>query len=340
MAESFEAAGLSFKDRGILIAAAASTLGDPYCSLAWGNKLAGESDGEVAASVLRGEDQGLDERERALARWARAVARDPNGTTPAHVETLRAVGYDDGQVLAITAFVALRLAFATVNDALGRRAGRRADAVRRPEGPRRRDLGALMDSLALVFSSGWASGINAYLVVLVLGIADRVNDFSQIPDVLGRWEVLAVAFVMYAMEFVADKIPYIDSTWDAISTAIRPTVGAVLGVLLAGEADSLGGAVAAVVGGGTALASHAVKMGSRLALNSSPEPVSNIAASVAEDVAVLGVVWFAIEHPVAAASIAAVLLVAGLAMLYFLVRLVRRGVRRWRRRRDGPPAYA
>ena len=82
-----------------------------------------------------------------------------------------------------------------------------------------------MDSLALVFSSGWASGINAYLVVLVLGVADRVNDFSQIPDVLGRWEVLAVAFVMYAMEFVADKIPYIDSTWDAISTAIRPTVG-------------------------------------------------------------------------------------------------------------------
>ncbi len=187
-----------------------------------------------------------------------------------------------------------------------------------------------MDSLALVFSSGWASGINAYLVVLVLGVADRVNDFAQIPDVLGRWEVLTVAFVMYAMEFVADKIPYIDSTWDAISTAIRPTVGAVLGVLLAGEADSLGGAVAAVVGGGTALASHAVKMGSRLALNSSPEPVSNIAASVAEDVAVLGVVWFAIEHPVAAASIAAVLLVAGLAMLYVLVKVVRRGLRRWR----------
>ena len=62
-------------------------------------------------------------------------------------------------------------------------------------------------------------------MVLVLGLADRVDDFSQIPDVLGRWEVLAVAFVIYAMEFVADKIPYIDSTWDAISTAIRPTVG-------------------------------------------------------------------------------------------------------------------
>ena len=91
------------------------------------------------------------------------------------------------------------------------------------------------------------------------------------------------------------------------------------------------------MGGGTALASHAVKMGSRLALNSSPEPVSNIAASVAEDVAVLGVVWFAIEHPVAAASIAAVLLVAGLAMLYVLVK----AGPSWRSdggdtRRDGP----
>ena len=77
-------------------------------------------------------------------------------------------------------------------------------------------------ALALVFSSGWASGINAYLVVLVLGIADRVGGFAEIPDVLGRWDVLAVAGFLYAMEFVADKIPYIDSTWDAISTAIRP----------------------------------------------------------------------------------------------------------------------
>ena len=197
-----------------------------------------------------------------------------------------------------------------------------------------------MDSLALVFSSGWASGINSYLVVLVLGLADRVGHFSQIPDVLGRWEVLAAAFVLYAMEFVADKIPYIDSTWDAISTAIRPTVGAVIGILIAGEADSLGAAVAGVVGGGTALASHAVKMGSRLAINASPEPVSNIAASIAEDAAVLGIVWFAIEHPVAAAVVAGVLLVAGLGVLYLAVRVVRRGWRRWRDRRQGPPAYA
>jgi Domain of unknown function (DUF4126) len=186
--------------------------------------------------------------------------------------------------------------------------------------------------LAFVFSSGWASGLNCYLVVLVLGVADRVHDTDQVPNVLQRWDVLGVAAFMYAMEFVADKVPIIDSTWDAVSTAIRPTAGAVVGVLIAGQADSLNAAVAAVVGGGTALLSHSVKAGARLAINSSPEPVTNVAASITEDLAVLGVVWFAIEHPRAAAAIAAVLLLGGLVLLYFLARLVRRGWRRWKGR--------
>jgi hypothetical protein len=189
-----------------------------------------------------------------------------------------------------------------------------------------------VDALALTFSSGWASGINAYLVVLVMGLADRFGSFTDIPDALARWDVLDVAGFLYAMEFVADKIPFIDSTWDAISTAIRPTVGAVIGVLLAGDATSLDQAVLGVVGGGTALLSHLVKAGSRLAINSSPEPVTNVGASVLEDVAVLGVVWFAIDHPRAAAAIAAVLLVAGLTMLYFLGRVIRRGWRRWKKK--------
>lgn len=192
-----------------------------------------------------------------------------------------------------------------------------------------------MESLALVFSSGWASGVNAYLVVLVLGIADRVGGYDQIPNVLGNPAVLAIAAFLYAMEFVADKIPAIDSTWDAISTAIRPTTGAIIGVLIAGDADSLNAAVAAVVGGGTALASHAVKMGSRLAINTSPEPVSNIVASTAEDIVVLGLVWFAIEHPVIAASIAATLLVVGLAFCWLAYRLIRRGLARRKARRAG-----
>lgn len=189
-----------------------------------------------------------------------------------------------------------------------------------------------MESLALTFSSGWASGVNAYLVVLVLGIADRVTGFTEIPDVLGRWDVLVAAFFLYAVEFVADKIPYVDSTWDLISTLIRPTAGAVIGVLLAGDANSLNQAVLAVVGGGTALLSHLVKAGGRLAINASPEPVTNIVTSFTEDFVVLGLVWFAIEHPRAAAAIAAVLLAAGLLMLYFVAKLIRRGWRRLRRR--------
>ena len=194
-----------------------------------------------------------------------------------------------------------------------------------------------MESLALAFTGGWASGINAYLLVLVLGIADRLGDVAEIPDVLARWDVLAVAALMFTLEFVADKIPYVDSTWDAISTAIRPTVGAVIGVLLAGDATTLEQAVLGVVGGGTALASHLVKAGSRLAINTSPEPVTNITASITEDLAVLGVVWFAIDHPRAAAAIAGLLLAGGLILLLVLARLVRRGWRRWKHK--GEPAW-
>jgi len=136
-----------------------------------------------------------------------------------------------------------------------------------------------VESLALVFSSGWASGVNSYLVVLVLGIAERVGGYGQIPDV-GR-----------------------DLHRDP------------------------------------ALASHLVKMGGRLAINSSPEPVTNITASLLEDVAVLGVVWFAIEHPYVAATIAGVLLVLGIVMLYFVAKIIRKGWRRWKRK-DRPAAYA
>jgi hypothetical protein len=189
-----------------------------------------------------------------------------------------------------------------------------------------------VETLPLAFTSGWASGLNAYLVVLVLGIADRIGDLSQIPDVLARWDVLAAAGFMYAMEFVADKIPYIDSTWDALSTAIRPTAGAVIGVLLAGDASSLDQAVLGAVGGGSALLSHLVKAGGRLALNASPEPVTNIAASLTEDLAALGVVWFAIEHPRPAAAVAGALLILGLALLYFVAKAARRGWRRWKKR--------
>jgi alkylhydroperoxidase family enzyme len=116
---SAAAAGLSLRQRGILVTAAAAARGDSYCALAWGARLAGESSPELAAGVLRGNDDVLDPPERALATWARSVVRDPNGVTAAGVSPLRDAGFDDAQILAITVFVGLRLAFSTVNDALG-----------------------------------------------------------------------------------------------------------------------------------------------------------------------------------------------------------------------------
>ena len=119
MSEAFRPSGLGFRQRGILVTAAASTLGDSYCSLAWGGKLASATEPDLAASVLRGTDDELNEQERAMAAWARKVVKDPNSTTPTDVQALRDAGLNDEQIFAITTFVALRVAFSTVNDALG-----------------------------------------------------------------------------------------------------------------------------------------------------------------------------------------------------------------------------
>jgi hypothetical protein len=191
-----------------------------------------------------------------------------------------------------------------------------------------------VELLPLVVSSGWASGVNAYLVVLVLGLADRVWSLGQVPDVLARTDVLVVAGVLFAVEFVADKIPYLDSSWDAVSTAIRPTVGAVIALLLAGDVSSLEQAVYAVLGGGTALASHGVKAGLRLAINTSPEPVTNVGTSLGEDLSVVGVVLLAVTYPWIALAVSLLLLALGVTTIVLLVRRIRRGWRRWRDRED------
>ena len=119
--QAVRAAELTFRQRAILVVATASAFGDGYCSLAWGRKLSGVAGDDVAGQVLRGDDDWLDPAERALAGWARRVARDPNATEARDVQLLRDAGYDDAQIFAITVFVALRLAFAIVNDALGAR---------------------------------------------------------------------------------------------------------------------------------------------------------------------------------------------------------------------------
>ncbi|WP_020390327.1 DUF4126 domain-containing protein [Kribbella catacumbae] len=196
-----------------------------------------------------------------------------------------------------------------------------------------------MEALPLAFTTGWASGINAYACVLILGLLGRFADVDEIPDSLTGNAVLIAAGALFAFEFVADKIPYIDSAWDAISTVIRPTVGAILAALLSGEASTLNQAVIATTGGVVALVSHLVKSSLRLAINTSPEPVTNIAASSGEDVAVAGVVTLAAFHPTAALIIAAILLLIGLISVYFAFRAIRRGFARfqaWREKRSNP----
>ena len=189
-----------------------------------------------------------------------------------------------------------------------------------------------MDLVPTLLSTGWASGVNAYATVALLGILGRAG-VGEVPEPLERDPVIAFALLMYAIEFVTDKIPFLDSTWDVVHTAVRPAIGSALGVEFAGADDAnelLGG----LGSGGTALASHAVKAGLRLAINASPEPASNILVSLLEDGAVGVVVALALEHPIIAASIAGTLLVAGAVLLVLLARLVRRGLAA-RRRRSG-----
>ncbi|MFI1833774.1 DUF4126 domain-containing protein [Streptomyces olivaceoviridis] len=191
-----------------------------------------------------------------------------------------------------------------------------------------------MSVLPLVFTSGWASGINAYAVVLLLGLFGAAGIADDVPQTLQRPEVLIVAGVLFLCEAVADKIPYVDSLWDSVHTVVRPLAGTWVGALLAGQSGSLSDVAAGLIGGSTALASHAVKAGTRMAVNTSPEPFSNIALSLAEDLGVGGIVTFAVFHPEAAAVIAAVLLAGGLLTLLFLVSRIRRFLRRRAQRRE------
>jgi uncharacterized peroxidase-related enzyme len=119
MAEVTSARPFTFRERGILVTACASALGDSYCSLAWGTKLADCAGPRLAAGILRGEDGELSAAEQAMAAWARRVTRDPNGTSVSDVQELREAGFSDADIFAMTVYVALRVALSTVNDALG-----------------------------------------------------------------------------------------------------------------------------------------------------------------------------------------------------------------------------
>ena len=187
--------------------------------------------------------------------------------------------------------------------------------------------------VSLIFTSGVASGVNCYAAVLVLGLLGRFGHIASIPAALERPEVLAAAAVLFFGQFVVGKIPMLDSVWDVVHTAVRPVVGGAIAVVLAQQAHASPTATigAAALGGGSALASHVVKTGMRIGVNASPEPFSNIIASLSEDLGVGGVVSLAVFHPVAAAIIAAVVLAVGIGLFALLASWIRRG---WQRRRD------
>ena len=180
-----------------------------------------------------------------------------------------------------------------------------------------------METLPLSIANGWASGISAYATLLIAGLLGRFG-VADTPGALQRTDVLLFVGVLLALEFVADKIPYVDSIWDSIHTVIRPTIAAILGVLIAGHAGSLDQAVAASTSSIIALLSHLTKGGLRLAVNTSPEPVTNIGTSLAEDGAVVGVALLSWQLPWVAAGIALTLLA------YFLLSRIRRGLTRLR----------
>lgn len=183
---------------------------------------------------------------------------------------------------------------------------------------------------ASILGTGWASGVNLYATVVLLGAFGRL-DVAATPEALQNPWVLGIAAVMYVLEFVADKVPLLDSAWDVAHTVIRPVGAALIGGELAGEDLStlLGGGVS----GGMALGAHAAKMGARMAINTSPEPLTNIGVSLGEDVVVGVMVWFAVTYPWVAGTAAVFLLVAGSVLLVAAWRAIRTGLQRFRARR-------
>lgn len=155
--------------------------------------------------------------------------------------------------------------------------------------------------LALAAGAAWASGINVYAVILVLGLLGSTG-YMVLPadlEILTHPLIITAAAFMYCVEFFADKTPGVDTAWDALHTFIRIPAGAVLAAAALGEMDPAIQIAAFILGGGLAAASHATKAATRVMINTSPEPVTNWAASVSEDVIAVGSVWAALSHPVA-----------------------------------------
>ena len=187
-----------------------------------------------------------------------------------------------------------------------------------------------VETLSLVLGTGFSSGLNLYATVATLGLLQRFG-VIHLPgnlQVLSHPLVLGVALALYAVEFLADKFPYIDSIWQAIHTFIRPPAAALLAFSATAAAPEPWRWAAALVAGGIALTSHGTKASARAAVNISPEPLSNWALSFGEDVLAVWLTWFATAHPAVAIIVVAVLFAISLYLLYHLFHFLRRTLRK------------
>lgn len=187
-----------------------------------------------------------------------------------------------------------------------------------------------VETLSLVLGTGFSSGLNVYATVATLGILQRFG-VIHLPDklqVLSHPLVLGVALVLYAVEFLADKVPYIDSVWQAVHTFIRPPAAALLAFGVTAAASEPWRWAAALLAGGIALTSHGTKASVRAAANLSPEPLSNWALSFGEDLLAVWLTWFATVHPRVAVAVVIVLFVIALFLLYHLFGFLRRALQK------------
>ncbi|NCP19698.1 MAG: DUF4126 domain-containing protein [Erythrobacter sp.] len=196
----------------------------------------------------------------------------------------------------------------------------------------------LIELLGLAGSVSLLSGWRLYATVLVTGLAMRTGwvplpDHLEMLTVLANPWVIGVAAVGAVIEFLADKVMWLDSAWDAVNSLIRPVGGALLALAIVDPGDPTWQVVAFLLGGGAAFAAHAGKASARAAVNASPEPVSNMVVSTAEDVATFGLLALAFANPIAATAIAAALLVLSIVLIVVVGRAVRRMLRR-----SGKPA--
>ena len=192
-----------------------------------------------------------------------------------------------------------------------------------------------MELVPTTISLGYAAGLNAYGTVFMLGLLGRTG-FGQVPHQLTTTPILIAAGVMFAIEFITDKVPLLDSAWDVLHTAIRPAIGSLLGISFA-DLDKVTGPEAVAVGGAsgtTALVAHGLKAGIRLGINTSPEPVSNIIASLTEDGLMAAVVALALKEPFIALAVVIVLLAIGITLVLFLRSRIKRALARRRERRQ------